>query len=379
MPTAAESVSNGQGSQLASSLAGGIETISSGQTIQFNRYLRRVLPLDGFVFWVRADLLAPSGLNSAAMNAFTLNQVGVVEQLSPALLVHPSSLHHTTINQQDEAESFSLQSFVLTSQEPVDQLNAISPDTLWIGDWRGHRLAFSSRTGFYRQANTYHYKGDSLYPALATQVIDDPATIDLSNLVVSNSLPIWLTLNQYFPLFPSLLVPDNMVPPYAAVHIGEDDTSAAGLSLAPFYDQNGSRFQLVRDRVKVTLYGVRNFMVMDWLDLVDQYTLANPSVMGIMNVPVPRDAKRGQTEFSIIAQKKVVEFEVNYYQARVHNIALQYIQSVIINYNFGGEPALVSQTGLGTGFQVGGTELGLDASIFEYEMTPSAPIPPPIL
>lgn len=328
MPTVPESIADDNGSQLASALRGGIDAISEGEVVTFRLYRRRVLPLDGYMFWIRDDLLSRGGpLNAPGpMNSFAINMGQVVLDPAASLPVKPSSLHHTTLNQQDESESFSQQQFILTCQEPVDQLNAVAPDTMWIGTWRGYKLAFSSRSGFYVAANTYHYKGDALYPALASQVVDDPATLDVSNVIVSNSLPVWLTLGQFFPIFPSFLVPDNIEPPYAAVHIGDADTAAAGLSLAPFYDYNtGSRMQLVRDRVRVTLYGVRNYAVMDWLDLVDQFTLANPAVMGIMNQPVPRDAKRGQTEFGILAQKKVVEFEVNYYQLRVRDLAAQYI------------------------------------------------------
>ena len=48
--------------QMAAGLALGLETLSQNQTITFTRYHRLVLPMDGFVFWVKADLLTPSAL-----------------------------------------------------------------------------------------------------------------------------------------------------------------------------------------------------------------------------------------------------------------------------------------------------------------------------
>jgi hypothetical protein len=306
----------------------GLETLDAEATLTFTLYKRMVLPADGFVFWVRADTLSPSAvLNRSALNTVTLNQGAVIVTPAPQFDA-PGSLHHTTLNQQDEAESFSLQKMTFTTPVQVDELTEIAPDELWIADWLNLKFAFSSRTGYYVQAGTYHYRGDALYPSLATQVIDFPSQLP-NDQIVSNSLPLWLTLNQLFPVYPSFLVPDNITPPYAAVHIGEDDTSA--LQPVAYHDANSSRWQLTKDRVKVTLYGVRNDMIMDWLDLVSEFTLMNDA-MGLMSqTPPARDAKRGQTEMSILAQKKVVTFEVNYYQSRIRDIARQYITSVFLH------------------------------------------------
>ena len=54
-------------------------------------------------------------------------------------------------------------------------------------------------------------------------------------------------------------------------------------------------------------------------------------MFGIMNSPVPKDAKRGQIEINTIAQKKVIVFEVNYYQTRVNSLAQQLIKSAFLS------------------------------------------------
>ena len=178
---------------------------------------------------------------------------------------------------------------IFTSKTPVNDLNEVAPNQMYLATTNGQRYAFSTRSMWYRQAGLYHYSGDAVYPALETQIIDFPAQLNEREVVVSNSLPIWLGLNQFFPVYPSFLVPDNLPPPYASVHIGDNDTYP--MQSGATHDATGTRWQLARDTVRVTTYGVRNDTIMDWMDLVNQYTLDNPGVLGVMNSPLPRDAK----------------------------------------------------------------------------------------
>jgi hypothetical protein len=336
MPSVDEALAGAKSSQLAAAQGAGIDALSQGAVVLFRLYLRQVLPADGFVFWVRADQLSPV----AALNTHAYN---------PTRQVTPASLHHSTVNQQDADESFSLQRMTLTCQQPVDFLTDIAPNELWVGEHAGLRFAFSQRTGYYRQANVFHYRGDALYPALETQLVDSlqqlrPAT------VVSNSLPIWLGLNTLppppvpltarppftsqlpFTLYPSYLVPDNLPPPYAAVNIGDDDTSP--LTAGAYYDNTLGRYQHARDRVRITTFGVRGEDVATLLDTVTQFTLMHPTALGVMNTPTVRDAKRGQVEFSAIAQKKVIEFVVSYTQTALRDLTRQLITSWTVNYGF---------------------------------------------
>jgi hypothetical protein len=325
---ALEAAKHGANSQMAAAQAAGIDVLSGGETIVFTLYKRVVLPIDGFVFWIRADTLAAnSSLNSSPLNSVPFNTMPSVASPAGFKQIKPSSLHHTTVNEQSEDESFSRQTMTLTCQQQVDFLTDIAPTDLWIAERHGTRFAFSQRSGFYRQANTYHYRGEALYPALETQVIDFPEQLD-NRQIVSNSLPIWLRLANTFPIYPGFLVPDNLPPPYASVHIGDDDTTP--IQSFPWTNAMGDRYQLVRDFVRITTYGVRNDEILDWLEFVTQYTLNNPGVMGLMNSPINRDSKRGQTEMSIIAQKKIITVEVDYYQTRIVNLARQLITSAFI-------------------------------------------------
>ena len=49
-----EELAEQHSSQLSSVLKSAVETISSDQEITFRLYVRQVLPLDGFVYWVNA-------------------------------------------------------------------------------------------------------------------------------------------------------------------------------------------------------------------------------------------------------------------------------------------------------------------------------------
>lgn len=292
--------------QISGPLALGLNVIDQNQEVAFTLYYRRVHPLDGSIFWVN------SGLIDAA--ATTFNARG--------------SLHHTTTNTQDPDDSMSIHRIVFTSLTEIDNLSAIAPTTIWLGTIDGQRFAFSTRSGWYKQAALYHYSGDATYPSMSTQIVETLEELDLEDLIVSNSLPIWLTLNSLFPVYPSYLVPDNLDPPYASVHIGEDDTTV--LTAGPTYSRTGTRSQLSKDAVKVTMYGVRNDMAMDFLDLVRDYTFAHSDTMGVMNTPLIKDAKRAQVEISTIAQKKVAEFHVDYYQNRSRDIARKLITEALI-------------------------------------------------
>jgi hypothetical protein len=222
---------------------------------------------------------------------------------------------------------------VFTSTKDIEELTDLDPSCIYIGQVDQIRFAFSSRAMLYRQSGLFHYRGDAIYPEMATQVIDKVSSLDTRNVIVSNSLPIWLAMGLPLSVFPSFAVDDNITPPWAAVHIPEEGTTA--LQAAPYIDDDGSHWQLARDRVRLTVYGLRNYQAQDLVDQVLTYSV-NTDLLGIMNMPIVRDAKRTQPELGILAQKKTVEFEVSYYQNRVRDVALQYITQCVPTFMFEG-------------------------------------------
>ena len=323
MTTVADAAANAQ-SPIAAPLAVGVGVIADQQVITFTKYVRVVLPLDGFVFWVRADQLTPSALFGAgAFNGPTFNQNPEIATGAATITVK-GSLHYTSVNNQDADATYTRNKVVFTSLEEIEDLSEIAPTIAYIGEFDGTRFHFSARSSYYQQAGLHHYVGDAVYSTMDTQIIDDPGTFDTSNVIVSNSLPIFLALNKYFPVFPAYLVPDNLPPPYASIDVQPEGTM--GIQAFPDFDLESSSAQLCRDRVKITLYGCRNYTAQDYL----QYLFANSvdyDNFGLLNIPVVRDVRQTQVELSIIAQKKTIDLEISYYQVRVRDIAVQLITS----------------------------------------------------
>ncbi len=325
MPSVSESVD--QQSAMAASLKSGLNVLSQDQEITFVRYVKVVLPLDGFVFWVRAGLLAPSAIfNGSQFNTAQFNAPQVSD--APLSVTVKGSLHYSINQRQGEEENLAVNRVIFTAETEIQDLNEVSPTVLYLGEFQGIRFAFSDRGKFYKAADLFHYSGDAVYPVMQSVIIDSLGDIDFRNVVVSNSLPLWLTLTRFCPVYPSFAIPDNLPPPYIAVHVVPEATRA--LQALPLIDDTGAHWQLVTDRVRVTVYGLRNFSVMDWLDYALEY-LENGGTMGLMNSPVPRDEKRSQNEMSTLAIKKVIDFDVSYYQSRVRDVARRYILSCVPN------------------------------------------------
>jgi len=101
------------------------------------------------------------------------------------------------------------------------------------------------------------------------------------------------------------------------------------LQAAPLITRNSSHYQLVKETVKITIYGTRNYNALEFQDYVFQYSL-NTDNIGVLNMPVIQDEKVTQSEFGIIAMKKSITFEVSYYQQNLLDIARQLIEHAFI-------------------------------------------------
>jgi hypothetical protein len=337
MPTAAE-IAATQQNQMASALRAGLETLSLDQTITFTKYVRLVLPLDGYVFWVRAGLVSPSAiLNTNPLNSAAFNAPRIQSQDASDTITVKGSLHIATNASQVEAESQATNQIIFTSETEVQDLNFVSPQILWIGEFLGQQFAFSARRSYYQQANLHHYMGTAVLPIMKSQIVNTLDGLDVGNVVVSNSLPIWLAMavndppypwppGQALPLFPSFLVPENQPLPYGSVHI--DPASTQAIQATPWLDRTLGHWQLVEETVTITVYGFRNFNVMDFIDYVYNLTLVQEN-FGIMDSPVVQDEKYGQAEMDTLAQKKRVSFRINYYQQRARDVARQLILKCI--------------------------------------------------
>jgi len=288
-------------------LAQGYETLSNNQDIVFVQYVRYVLPLDGYVFWLRVQQTTING-----------------------------SLHITTTNQQNLDDSADINRVIFTTSQEINPLNDIAPTTMWIGQWRGVKFAFSASGPFYQNAGLFHYAGNAVYSYMESQLIDVGSQLPRDTLVVSNSLPAWFAIEHYTPiwlvpdnpgitLFPSYLIPDNIRPPYGVVHI--DPGQIQGMQATPLLTRDASHYLLSTERVRVSLYGLTNSQASDWFDTVNRYS-EDTSTIGMMSMPaVIRDEKVTQVELGVLAMKKTVEFEIAYNQSAIRDTARQLIEA----------------------------------------------------
>ena len=197
---------------LGAALKAGLDTLDLNQALTFYLYKRVVLPLDGYVFYVKDATVPP--------------------------LVVMGAVHYITDMRQFEDTTQAVNRVIFSAQELVNDFSIINPADLWIADFDGVRFTFSSRGSYFQQSNLYHYVGVSIDSTMANMIIDDPAQLPGDDeLIVSNSLPIWLSLSNYAPawhvdipmppitLYPSFLVPQNTEPVYGSVHVDPDQTT----------------------------------------------------------------------------------------------------------------------------------------------------------
>ena len=332
---------------LAGALAAGLETLDQAQTVVFTQYVKQILPADGYVFWV------------ATSNTVTVK----------------GSVHYGVNKEQNEDETIAINRVIFTAESEIQQFSVVSPSVIYIGTFPlptagDIMFAFSQQGDFYQQADLFHYVGNAIYPAMMSQIVSSAADLAALEPIVSNSLPVWLSLTQFGPVYPSFLVPDNIAPPYIVAHVGEEDTDAlqplpywdAGISFAPAgigYFQIGisaiggnrafanpdpdkpgfffpTSTQLASDKVRLTLYGFTNRQAISYRDYLFQYSM-NTDAFGVCGKtqPIIRDDKRTQRELGIIAQKKTLDLEVSYYQSAINDIAETLILSASCTFNIG--------------------------------------------
>jgi hypothetical protein len=300
---------SGVTSQMGASLLEGLRTISQNQTIPFTLYKELRNAHDGFIFWVRADLITPT-----PADPITIDVMG--------------SLHYDSNQGQQEDETIAVQRVVFTTDVEIAPFNDIESTTIYIGSFEGFEFSFTARQMYYQQSGLYHYYGDAVYPAMQTQLIKTVEQLADVSQVVSNSLPIWLTLNAIMPMYPSYLVPTNLPPPYAVVHVNQSSQKA--LQAYPYLDSTSTHWHLLTENVKIVVYGLRNDKALDYLDYIIQS--ADDTTFGLMNLPIVQDEKRTQSELNILGMKKVIRFDISYYQHVARNIARQLILSSVPTY-----------------------------------------------
>lgn len=307
-------------------LTAGINQVSDNQQITFTKYFRVILPLDGMVCWIKSGSINTNALEYPAMFGGEENATGIPEQITV-----PGMLHYDA-NQANKAdETITVSNVSFSTSEKVDVFNLLAPDYLWIASVDGYEFAFSSKANYTEAAGLHHYQGQAMYPVVRGLLIDNPAALNVFEPVLSNSTPIWLGLNKYFPIYPSYLVPENTQGVYGVV----SPTDTEMLWSAAWTDRDGNTWQNMSEKVRITLYNVKNNQAWDFLKYVLENSI-DTNDYGIMETPVIIDAKRPQSEINAVAIKKYIDFKISYYQSRQRGQIPRIIETVFTNFVIGG-------------------------------------------
>lgn len=318
MPTAAEGFE--QQSQVQAALDAGVDLLSQQTEVQFQRYTKVALAPDAFVFWVA----------------------------TAETMIVKGSLHYATDRVQEEDQTIAQNQVLLTSESEITQFNVVSPTEMWIGSWpisgsAPLQVAFSARGNYFRTADLWHYSGFCVFPAMQSQIINSEDDLP-TGPIVSNSLPIWLAQNSFAPVYPSFLVPDNIVPPYIVAHIEPSQTQALGAfpiigpwpgdivpdsGSSPLHNLTAS--QLYRDEVLLTLYGFTNQTAVQYFCALVEASIDGTAPFGFANSPAISDAKRVQVEIAALAQKKTIAISANYYMGAADAIARRLILAAAVS------------------------------------------------
>lgn len=310
-----------QQSAIAEAIEANLEVLDLNQEIELTPYSRVVLPLDGYVFWL------PKGSKIKVKGA----------------------LHFMDELVQNEDETIDDATVTFTTRERVVEFAEAPINTIYVGRQGKFRYSFFRQQGFLQASRHWHYQGRVVTPVMTAQLIDDPSRLDPTQVVVSNSLPLWLALNDYVSpiyggfsnsvmLYPSHVIPPNLEPPYCAVHIPPESTRAE--QGVPLISQvidivNGEPVtvrqhqQLAADRVRLTVFGLQNLAAQAFFDSILE-VMQTAGQMGLKNMPIPADGKRGQAGLQAIAMQKSIEFDISYNQYAAWQTALRTITSASV-------------------------------------------------
>lgn len=294
-----------ENNSLAATLQTGLNVISQSQTVSFSLYRRVILPVDGYVFWIKDPANE------------TIDVAG--------------SIHYSADQRQELDNTISFINVLFTTNTQIVNLEEVAPGTMWIGSFDDFQFTFSSHGNYYEQADLWHYEGHAVYPEMRTQVLESANQLP-TEAIVTNSLPIWLQLaTDGVPVFPSFLVSENITPPYVVVHIGQENTQ--NIQPIPIIDPcNKDIYQLSRDKVRIITYGLNNREAMNFVQSIYRLMEFNP-IFGILNEGTTiTDSKHIQSELNVIAQQKEITFDVSYVQSAVYDNAIRYIKKAIITF-----------------------------------------------
>lgn len=288
------------------------------EQITFNRYIRLVLPVDGFIFWVKQSLINPL---SPSLNGIALNELPDLTTIDDTIVID-GLFHYSTQNQQDNSQIYAKNSVLFTSSKKLDDFNELGESELLIGSIDGIQFAFNNSGNYYQKAGVWCYQGEAINPVMRSQIIDDVGQFSAQK-ICNDSLPLFMSRSLYAPIFPAFRGLQNLRPPYLSVDVLETKPYQQLAS-----EETSERRQFCLDTVKVTCYGLNNNQVLDYIRYMVNEGVKNID-FGINNAPVAKKIDIPQSELNVTANAKEITFEVNYYQTRATEIAQKLIESAL--------------------------------------------------
>jgi hypothetical protein len=279
------------------------------KNITFTKYVRRVLPVDGWVFWVKSSLIEG--------------------EVAPFSKVYLCSTHIQRNQTQEATKTNSISSIGLTVNKKIEDLHEVNQSVMWLGEYQGVKFSFNAQANYYEEANIFHYAGDAVYIENTPNIIDDieDLDLDLENGIVTNCIPIFITLNQQVQIYPAFLAPTNLKPPYATIEVKDTRGIAAGQSYNPFEDSS----LLSWDKVELTIYGLRKKQLSDFLKYLENQQLVTEA-FGMYWLPSVQNENVPQSEINVLTNKKVLNFDVSYTFNAVRSQAEAFIRSVTVDF-----------------------------------------------
>ena len=130
--------------QLGAGLAQGVETLSGNEQVTFTLYVKLVLPLDGYVFWVNASLLTDSALYNASQYNRLLYD-NYPEGVPARQITVSGSFHFNQELHQLSDRTTTYNHIIFTSTQPIQDFNLINPQFLYIANYENNRFSFSRK------------------------------------------------------------------------------------------------------------------------------------------------------------------------------------------------------------------------------------------
>lgn len=197
---------------------------------------------------------------------------------------------------------------------------------VWYGDYI---IMFYVLRSLHEPEEIYHYSGEMLNARNKRFIIVDEKKME--EKLITNSMPLWLRNKDLFPcpIFPSYLSPSNMDCPYMSIEV------FSTTALNDIIKVEDKLIQYKREYCRLYLINADEQMAQEILWLITRiYPEHDTRSFGVMNMPRWfTSLEDKQRAFSIMANRKICDVEINYWQLTDAKEAMLYFRGVLAQIN----------------------------------------------